>query len=112
MGGVHKPKIPLSQAEIDVLIALGQVEPADVRLIDFTRGGVTGSSHVLPALVERGLAGRQRAHDQPPLTREEKWARKQLRGGKRPYLYELTGTGKTVAHHLQAIANQLRGAPE
>lgn len=104
----HCPKIPLSPSEVDILITLNEVEPADVRLIDFSMAKRRTSASVLPRLVRKGLAIRKRADAQVPLSRDEKWEGKHLRIGKRPYMYELTKPGKTVAHHLQAISNQLR----
>lgn len=100
-------EIPLSRSEIDTLIALHLVAPATVVLIDVTRNVRWGSHGPLKSLTGKGLVSREKAPAPPALTKEEIYHGARLRLGKRPHLYELTGSGRTVAHHLAAIRNEL-----
>lgn len=102
-------RIPLGPSEMETLIAMRLVAPATIKLIDFKRGR-TGAVSSMPNLMKKGLADRHKADMQEPLTSDEIAAGRRLRIGKRPYLYDLTPTGKTVAHHLQSIKTQLNGS--
>lgn len=103
--------ITLSPSEMSTLIALKHVEPATIRLIDTTRSVSRGSNIAVLRLIERGIVERREAPAQIPRTRDEAAIGIVLRTGRAPYQYSLTSVGRTIAHHLQAIANQLREEP-
>ena len=87
-----------------MLVAMGENDPATVRLVDLARKVDSGSHVPMARLHRRGLVTRERVPRCEPLTPEERANGKQLRIGKRPFLYTLTDKGKTAAHHAQALA--------
>lgn len=99
--------IQLTPSEIDTLVAMSDVAPATLKVINCARGLEFGAHVPLIRLQERGLIDRKKVPSQEPLTEEERFRGVQLRMGKRPYMYGLTKSGRTVAHHLQAIRNHL-----
>lgn len=95
----------LPSAQINVLVALFEVQPCTVSVLKSRIGAhVAGADRQMTRLRELGLV-RRRKYRPPKQTREQilGFAERTTRGvGKRPYLYALTPRGRVVARHLHA----------
>lgn len=101
-----KVVLPITHAEMQVLVALYLVEPATTGLVDVT---TTGDSRPrLRRLVRKGLAVRTKI-ERADEDRDDPTYRG--RDGRKPYSHSLTPRGRTISAHLFAVYSLMTEEP-
>ena len=104
-------RVPIGPAAIDVMLALYEMEPATVSLIETALGrGPKAVPAVFTELRKQNLVRRRKADRGPGPSEDEKlgFVPMRTRPGKRPFLYTLTSKGRRVAHGLNLASQAFR----